>query len=295
MTATATRTDIHRPSSDVFDPQAYSLIGCYYEHNADSKRKLENDLAVLEDNGLAIGHGGSTRCGHCGQHILYSALLVRDDAVAREFIFVGEQCLGNRFTLAKGEFQRLRKAAELGRKSRKAEEKLAKFLELTPFARVLAENGPVVQRNLFLSDLRRKLYEYGDLSPRQVSAGERAIEGEKKRAEWDRKRADEKAALAAAGVEAPVGRVPVEGVVVSCKQHEGGFRRWQHRYECHKLVVKTDAGWCCWATLPREFDHHADSIKGKRVKFVASLTRSDKDKTFAFGKRPSDFEIVVRN
>jgi hypothetical protein len=284
------RTDIHRPSAQEFDPQAYDLIGCFYAHSSDSRQKLAEAVSVLEDNDLTIGHGHAEKCGHCGQNILYSALLVRDDSVAREYIFVGEQCLGNRFTLAKEEFQKLRKAAELGRSEKRASEKLAKFLDSTPFAKVLFENGSEVQRNAFLSDLRRKLVHYGDLSPRQVSAGQRALDGAVRFSEVQKKRAEEKAALAAAGVVAPEGRVEVEGEVVSIKWREGAFRA----PGCYKIVVKTAAGWSCWVTPPKDFERYHASIKGEKVKFSATLVRSDSDKAFAFGKRPTGFESIVR-
>lgn len=282
-TATA-RTDIHRPSAAEFDPQAYTLVGCYDNDWLASSRQCALDVEVLQDNGLTIGHGSSRQCGHCGTHIKYAALLVRDDGVAREYIFVGETCLDGRFTLAKEEFQKLRKSAEIRRKCGKIEEKLAKFLESCEVARVLSDNGEVVRKNDFLSDLRRKLYTYGDLSPRQVSAAERCIVGEKRRAEWAAKRAEEKAALAAAGVEAPEGRVEFEGEVVTVKEHYGRFGT------VTKIVVKASQGWSCWVSLPIGIDR--DSVRGKRVKLTASLTRSDKDKTFAFGKRPSGFEVL---
>jgi hypothetical protein len=53
-----------------------------------------------------------------------------------------------------------------------------------------------------------------------------------------------------------------------------------------KIVIRTDAGWSAWVTLPSALDDGSD-VKGRRIKLSATLTPSDKDATFAFGKRPT--------
>ena len=114
-----TRHDIHRPAAPLFDPQAYRLVGAYAahlgpEHNESALHVIE----TLKSQGYVLGAGSQSQCGHCGAHLKYSALLVRDDY--REYIHVGETCLDNRFPLSQYEFQRLRKASELEAKKRKA-------------------------------------------------------------------------------------------------------------------------------------------------------------------------------
>jgi hypothetical protein len=291
-TATA-RTDIHRPSSASFDPAAYRVAAVY--DNADHWSNLArlDDVARLSGDGYRLGAGDHAKCGHCGTHIRYSALLVRDDA--KEFIHVGEQCLDNRFrSLTAAEFKRLRETARLNRERANAEERIDALVEKHPILQRLLNNGDDVKANTFLVDVRRKFFENGRLTDRQIAAVEGAFNRDEQRKQWAREKSErqekwaaEKAALRAAGVEAPEGRVEVEGEIVSVKWHETPIGYGRRVAGCHKIVVKTDAGWSCWATLPSELSSEADSAKGRRIKFTATLTRSDRDSTFAFGKRPT--------
>lgn len=98
-------------------------------------------------------------------------------------------------------------------------------------------------------------------------------------------RAEREAALAA-GVVAPEGRVRgIEATVV--KVADKGFGTF-------KVTVKTADGWSVWFTAPKAFvrwSSYTDSdcllVVGQRVTVDATLTRSDRDPLFAFGKRPT--------
>ena len=298
MPATATRTrrrDIHAPAAAGFDPAAYRLVGCFDAQDAISNLELAEARGRLSGDGYRLGNGSNCNCGHCGAAIRYSALLVRDDV--REFIHVGEVCLDNRFqALTKEEFKRLRETARLNRERANFEERIDALVEQHPHLQRLLNNDAVVQGSLFLSDVRRKFVESGRLTDNQINAVQRAFEGEERRQKWAAEKAEretkwaaEKAALQAAGVEAPEGRVEVEGEIVSIKWHEAtyGYGRSAGSY---KITVKADAGWSVWATLPSGLD--SEGAKGRRIKFTATLTRSDRDRTFAFGKRPSNATFI---
>jgi len=297
MPATANRrTDVHAPAAGGFDPAAYRLVGCYDSGCPLSNLELAEVRTQLSGDGYQLGAGSGCQCGHCGTAIRYSALLARDDV--REYIHVGEVCLDNRFRgLTKAEFKRLRETARLNRERATFEERVDALVEQHPHLQRLLNNDDVVRGSSFLADVRRKFVESGRLTDNQIAAVKRAFEGEERRQQWAKERAErqakfaaEKAALQAAGVQAPEGRVEVEGEIVSVKWHESniGYGYGRRSAGAYKIVVKTDAGWSCWATLPSELAAEgAATAKGRRIQFTATLTRSDRDPTFAFGKRPT--------
>ena len=104
-------------------------------------------------------------------------------------------------------------------------------------------------------------------------------------------------------------RVTVEGVIVSAKYDEGGWKdergndRNFFRPECIKIVVEHADGWRVWGTLPggcytapdgkwMPMEKIAAAVKGKRIKFDARVTVSDKDDKFGFFKRPTKAAII---
>lgn len=277
MPATLSRTDIHRPSAAEFDPQAYRLVGvCDAKFPADFSAEL---------SGYTLGNGSACNCGHCGARIRYSAVLAHDES--REYIHVGEICLDNRFRgLTKAEFQRLREEARLNRERAGLEERIDSLIEEHPILqRLLNGEG----QSLFLQDVRRKFVASGRLSDRQIAAVQRAYDGEARRAQWEAERKARAAELRAAGVEAPTGRVEVEGKIISSKQHGSWFGR---RYvESVKITILTDAGWKCWVTLPDSLKSDESEV-GRRIRLTATLTKSDRDPAFCFGKRPSNAEFI---
>jgi len=277
MTATATRTDCHRPSAAEFDPQAYRLVGVV-------DAQCGNCILDTDLSGYTLGHGSITNCGHCGARIRYSAILAREDI--KEYIHVGEVCLDNRFqSLTAAEFQRLRREAKLNRERADLEERIDSLIEQHPILqRLLNGEG----QSPFLADVRRKFVERGRLSDRQIEAVQRAFDGEARRAQWEAARRARAEELRASGVEAPEGRVQVEGKVISSKQHGSWFG---HRYfESTKVTILHDSGWKCWVTLPESLS--GEEPVGRRVRLTATLKKSDRDPAFAFGKRPSNAEYV---
>jgi hypothetical protein len=124
----------------------------------------------------------------------------------------------------------------------------------------------------FLFSLADQVTRKGELSDNQIEAAERVVE-------QDAKFTAEREAAA----DAPTGKVEVEGEVVSTKWTEGQF-------PAYKMMVKADTGYRVWVTVPQAIDPG----KGDRVRFTATLERSNDDGTFAFGKRPAKAQIVAR-
>ena len=85
-------------------------------------------------------------------------------------------------------------------------------------------------------------------------------------------------------VPVPEGRMEVTGTVVSLRE---GQNDWGFTY---RMTVVDDRGFRVNSTVPRAID----PVIGDRVRFTATLSRSDRDETFGFGGRPARAEIVQR-
>ena len=82
----------------------------------------------------------------------------------------------------------------------------------------------------------------------------------------------------------PVGRVVIEGVILSTKPQESAYgTTW-------KMLVEGD-GWKVWGSIPSEIFQPAE--KGVRVRFTATVEPSQDDPSFGFYKRPTKAEIVA--
>lgn len=169
------RTDIHRPSAEEFDPEAYICLGVFDLHPEDGdnarrqevvrhQRELGYDLAPHQRE------RGAGQCGHCGAHLRYAALLRHE--ISGELIYVGETCLLGRFeSLTKSEFQRLRAAAALSSERRRLGARAAAQIECAPgLAEAVYVAGLADVASSFVSDVIAKLFQYGELSVRQVNA-----------------------------------------------------------------------------------------------------------------------------
>lgn len=280
------RNDIHRPSAPEFDPEAYDLQGVWdlfpqYPDPASKQNQMET-ISRLLDQGYKFGNGGSGGCGHCGQTIRYAALMTRADV--KEMIYVGEQCLHNRFlTLTKGQFDFLRETARLNKERATIKEKRDKFIaENTEVQELLAFQDEMEESDGFFSSLVRQLMDNGELSDKQVAAIRPAIERARKWIEVNKQREAEADILKAAGVKAPDGRVEVKGKIVSIKGYDTPYG-----YEV-KMLVQAEQGYKVWLTKPSSI---WSAEEGNVIQFTATLTPTD-DPLFAYGKRPSKAQIV---
>ena len=117
-------------------------------------------------------------------------------------------------------------------------------------------------------------------------------------AEFQARKAQE-AVLLQNGVQAPTGKVTVRGEVLSVKGKDTQFG-----FQV-KMLVQSDEGLKVWVSVPRAleqkswYDNDAQSWKeqrgvaaGDKVEFTATLTPSNDDALFAFGKRPTKSKII---
>lgn len=300
------RKDIHRPSSPDFDPAAYEVHGVW-----DMKPDVESPYAVQERlriinsliaRGYRSGAGSSQQCGHCGARIRYAALMVH--TTTREYIYVGETCLDGRFeSLTKAEFQAVRRASAEGKEAAAKAARIAALVDAHPLLADLTYpeiTWPDVAGE-FVSSIAGQLRRKGQLSDAQISGVERAL---LRNVAEENRHAEKEAAVAAGTVEpAPTGRVAVEGVITSIRDHDTDFgTSW-------KMVIRADAGWAVWMTCPATLIDQAMTeqsalsndewvgwdklLVGRRVRVTATLTLSKDDPTFAFGKRPARPEVLA--
>jgi hypothetical protein len=203
------RTDRHAPASPEFDPQKYDCAYFVDLHVTDGTRKAWNEykITVLKPLGYEKApHAGADQCGHCGAHLRFAAVLTIENP--REWIFVGEECLDNRFDgMSKSEFQRLRKNAELNRERTRKAEKIARLIEENPDLVWITYLPNISDLNWsnFLQDMHTALIVRGDMSPAQRNAAIRSIDKLSAK-HWERE-AEKLAALASKSETKHVGTV----------------------------------------------------------------------------------------
>lgn len=281
-----TRTDIHRPSAPEFNPENYQFITCFDLHSeygdADFRRETVNTY-IAQGYRFAIAGEG---CAHCGKNIRYAALMLH--APTMEILFIGEQCLNNRFqNLTKGQFQKLREQGRLNRDRVSRKEKCAAFAAAHPEVQMLIDYEREVDAiPVFLSSLLMQFENNGSLSDKQLAAIEPAIIRDREQTARANAREIEANALRAAGVRAPSGRVTVTGKIVGFKTVESDFYG-----DTVKMIVQSVDGWKVYVTAPAG---SADANVGDEVTFSAQLTPSQDDVLFAFGKRPTKFTLKTK-
>lgn len=313
-----TRTDIHRPGSPDFDPQAYTLVDVFDLHpESGDARDLSKAIDELTAQGVQQAGHSSYGCGHCGQtNLRYVALLVRSDV--NEWIFAGQDCLVGRFqSQTKESFAALRKAAELARQKQAVKAAWLAACDANPalaFA-TYSENISLVLRrearelglnqpgrhgddHLFASglnwglgtqwDIARKARHYGGVSPKQAALLDRIASEQE--AKWAAYVERELAKLAVQATIAPLsaGRQTVEGEVLTVKFVDNPYT---YNSSTMKMLVKLDGGQRVWGTVPSTI---ADNVeRGVRVRFVATVTPKDGETDFGFYSRPSKAEVVA--
>ena len=220
--------------------------------------------------------------------------MVRSDV--KEFIFVGEECLNNRFEeMTKAEFQMLRKAAKLNRERATKKEIVEATFAANPWLHEIPTYG-----GDFLDSLYEQAQKGKTLSEKQIEAGQKALEQAKIREEKFQAQAAADAEAIAKGVKAPSGKVTVRGEVVCVKWHENEFGG------SLKMIVRAEEGWRVWMTVPRSLQggawiEHEDGFEivedvkpGEQVEFSATVTPSSDDPMFGFAKRPTKARNLSR-
>lgn len=147
-------------------------------------------------------------------------------------------------------------------------------------------------------DIGERAYRYGSISRKQADlvfklareAGERLA----RREEWAKETEN--------APPVPEGRHEVTGEVLSVKWKDSMYGG------AYKMLVRDDRGFKVWGTLARALedayrDERTDllvwdidptDLRGRRVSFTATFTRSDDDSKFGFFKRPTKAALLPK-
>lgn len=313
------RTDLAAPS--VIDPAAFTFVaGVYFGSNANEdfdallgdwlgEKAGENDKAgwyskkplVLEHYPPLNPAGNFVRkgtCDHCGARFDWGAVYQHTSGA---HIVVGNVCadktldVPNRHELDVRRLKaRIAAAREAERNAGKARAQAA--TEGFDWLYVGTHN------NATLDDIARKGLAWAGLTVAQIALVKRIHDGTP--AEWEVKKAAKAVARAAeeeAAQPVPVttDRIEIAGEILSTKEQEGfvpGGYVWpgQSVPTVVKMLVKTDAGYKLWGTVPSQLinDRGFYELRGKRVAFSAKVERSKDDAKFGFFSRPTKARVV---
>lgn len=276
------RTDIHRPSA--INPVDYAMVGCFYQGGSnDMAEAYIGDHLHLDD---VLGDGWSSligvpdgnyrtkgTCDHCGAHFAHG--VIYRHGPTHELLTVGHICadkvmLPGATALAR-QLELKRRAAEAAKTERENKAYRAQFA--TEHPKVMQAFAEMTY-NDFVADVRRRFEgSYPQLSERQVEALESAydkhLERQAEKAERDSK--------PIVPVSAGQG-VTIKGKIISTKWQASQYG------ETLKMLVEDDQGFRVFGSVPGSL--MVEDLPGRRVSFIANVTKSDRDETFGFFKRP---------
>lgn len=276
------RTDIHRPS--VIQPEDYEFVGL----ETQKVEGMSDVYAVIAERerinahmertgGKRSGHEHGGNCHVCGAHCVYTALFYHQKT--NTYIRTGMDCAEKLWQCDAIRFRVFRDAIRAAQEhlagKRKAEGVLIQAgLERAWQIANLPSPGSNPWAYNTLCDIVRKLIRYGSISERQIGFLKSLVEKIDKSDEVQAKREMEREAAE----DAPEGRVEFTGEVLSIKEQESQYgTTWK------MLVKSVDKGFKVFCTIPSSMD----VVRGSRVQLCVTITRSDKDPKFGFGKRPT--------
>lgn len=161
--------------------------------------------------------------------------------------------------------------------------------DVAKFVRVYSQTSD------FMNSMFEALVHWGRLTEGQEAAVRKIMEKEKAREAA-------RAADHAAAAECPEGRVRVIGTILSVKQMDSGWGAYSIE-KVWKMLVRDESGYKVWGTIPTSLQEQTElyitrqtydpqSLKGKRVTFVAAIQPSDDDTKFGFYKRPTKAHVL---
>lgn len=314
------RTDVHSPSNIV--PSDYDFVIVRTREDAmNTLIAIEEFNAHRESTGATFSdHEHKGNCGICGSYFIDYAIWYHKPT--NTYIRAGLDCShklenGNSFSLK----ARFKEMAEKRRKYKASSIAIANIAEQLQEHDVLdfvsnlfdselggavagynkeCENdkddmrymiGDVVDeldayglrvcnRNVWtIIDMVRNAIKYKKtLTEKQVNYLIKLVDGIQtaKYSTLKRKEENENAA------DAPEGRVVVTGTVVSTRSEDSAYGT------VFKMLVKAETGYKVWCTNPVNISLNV----GDKIQFTVTLTRSDEDPKFAFGKRPTKVKFI---
>lgn len=325
MSATTTRTDIHRPS--LLDPAEYSYLGCFYQG---SSRAMEISYARdMDDLSRAIIASGAWTfegnyqtkgtCDHCGAMFAHGACFLH--IPTGQYISVGHICANDTIGLpshAAAAKRRAEKAvaAEKAQQNRIAEMQgwrdentdVVEFLATVEQAEVdyrqANEDGTQTKApHPFLLEMVHSLKRWGSLFPKQAEAVRKFAARAAEFAARDAERQANPEPVPTTPLQ--TGRLILTGTILTTKVQDSDYG------STLKMLVKLDDHNKVWGTVPRSLEdatlstsyYDADggwqetpaqieALRGQRVQFTATVKASDTDQHFGFFSRPTGAMLV---
>lgn len=279
---TMTRTDVHRPSAPEFDPGNYEYQACGDNHPEDGYRPIQEIKELRAQGYRFIPTANNTHCTHCGAHLRYFALMSHEPT--KTLLYIGEQCLDNRFSGTKAQFAQMREDGKNHKAARELATRRNAFIDANVWLQEVLDWDDYT--NDFMSSLSRQLLTKGELSERQMQAARKCLDGQKRYQDRKAQEAAEKAAAVAAGTVKPFpiteDRVQVTGVVKSQKYQENRYGG------CMKMLVEAGEGWKVWMTVPSSINPK----DGDTVRFMARLEASKDDQFFGYASKPTKAVVL---
>jgi hypothetical protein len=322
------RSDKFRPS--VIDPTKFEFVAQHYlgpisddfamtgicEEMAEEQANLEAHQAAHPGFTVA-GHKWPGQCDCCGARYLWGATFHTDEG--NTYISIGGTCAGK---LRLGSPEAMKTFREQVNTWKVHAERVAKARAyLTAVGLVamldmwLSKSDPA-ERDLSdydrfpyttLRDMCQKVVQWGnELSEKQQAFARKLLAqiADRPRLLAEREAKDDNRKP----IPAFIKRATIEGVIISAKaitggwQDENGRDRNFYQPDSIKIVVEHADGWRVWGTATSDLspgdgkyisdEDRAAWLKGKRVRFDARITVSDKDSKFGFFKRPTKGAIL---
>lgn len=283
----AKRDDVHRPST--IEPSDYEYVGqesiaiegigdC--EFILAERRRIEEHQRRTGGHYSSHEHGGN--CMVCGSvNAMYTILFYH--AKTNSYVRMGADCAAK--CEMSGDFgskSAFRRAIEDAREAIAGKRKGIALLADYGLSRCWdIYTGRDCDRweERTIGDIVSKLVKYGSISEKQQSFMRSLLTKIDSRADTEAKRAAEKEAAD----DCPEGRTTIEGVIAKIRVDAGPYG------EVTKMLVKATQGFMVWGTRPSGIGWQQ---VGDKVKFTASLTRSESDSKFGFFKRPTNASLL---
>lgn len=296
------RTDVHKPSN--IDPKDYEFVGqeCFkIEGLGDCAYVLQERLKIKEHMDRTGGtyssheHGGN--CMVCGSvNATYTVLFYHSKT--NTYVRMGTDCATKCDMGNEADFRSFRTGIKNALEFKAGKEKAKAILEKEGLSKAWSLYSDMMmisgswdgipKEEQTVTDMVGNLVKYGNFSDKQVSYLKVLLNRIDTRPVREAKIQAERAAAK----DCPSGRVGISGVVLSVKMQETDFGSIQ------KMTVKAEDGFVVYGTVPSSLgiltvgNDQRLLQYGDLIRFVATVTPSDKDTKFGFFKRPTNAELV---
>lgn len=281
---TTTRTDEHRPSEIV--PEDYDFVCVQYLWSTGSSF-FDGEIAyTIEQRKIFEAHKAKTRgaisdhdhggtCHCCGATARYVARFYH--AKSNTYVNLGEICANKLEMGDRNAFQVMRRSIKDARDAiagkRKAQALLADLGLTRAWDLYDADIDYPHRQEVTIVSVVSSIIKLGYVSEKQELFLRKLLYEIDHRAEIEARRKAE----AETAADCPSGRMKIAGKVLSIKSQPSVYG------DVLKMLVQHPTGFKVWGSVPRDL---SDVQRNCWVEFTATVTPSDKDRSFGFYSRP---------